>query len=130
SAMSNVNSGADSVAAVLGSVIEVRLLASSSPSWFGDAVASNLGVDNIRGITFPGDANLDNVVDTLDFNALAVNFSQSGKTWGNGDFTGEGTVDTLDFNLLAVNFSKMTPTADGFSPVLEPAVAGLASGIF
>src|SRR5262249_31262754 len=33
-----------------------------------------------------GDANLDGSVDTVDFNALASNFSQSGKRWVQGDF--------------------------------------------
>src|SRR5207247_10459626 len=52
-----------------------------------------------------GDANLDGSVDTVDFNALAANFSQSGKRWIHGDFNYDSVVDTTDFNLLASNFS-------------------------
>jgi len=56
-------------------------------------------------LTLYGDANLDGKVDTIDFNLLAANFGQSGKSWFNGDFDYSGTVNTIDFNLLASNFS-------------------------
>jgi hypothetical protein len=59
--------------------------------------------------TAAGDANLDGSVDTLDFNLLASNFSQSGKRWFNGDFDYDSAVDTIDFNLLAANFSEIVP---------------------
>jgi hypothetical protein len=52
----------------------------------------------------PGDANLDNAVNLADFNLLAANFGQSGRTWVQGDFTGDGMVNLLDFNRLAGQF--------------------------
>jgi hypothetical protein len=54
---------------------------------------------------YAGDANLDGTVDTVDFNLLAANFSQSGKNWTDADFNFDGAVDSVDFNLLASNFS-------------------------
>ena len=45
-------------------------------------------------------------MDTVDFNILAASFSQSGKTFSQGDFNYDGSVNTIDFNLLAANFSK------------------------
>jgi len=75
-----------------------------------------------------GDADLSGTVDTIDFNQLATNFSQSNKLWHDGDFDYSGTVDTLDFNLLATNFAFGIP-ADGGplgSFVPEPAFASLA----
>jgi hypothetical protein len=61
------------------------------------------------------DANRDRSVDTIDFNVLAANFGQSGKTFsqGNFDYDAAGNVDTVDFNLLVANFGK----------ALEPASA-------
>src|SRR5262249_18373084 len=71
-----------------------------------------------------GDANHDRHVDTIDFNILAANFSQTGKTFnqGNFDYSADGKVDTLDFNLLAANFSKY------LAPPPAPAAA-LASAL-
>jgi autotransporter-associated beta strand protein len=55
--------------------------------------------------TYSGDANLDGSVDTVDFNLLASNFSNTGARWSQGDFNYDGMVDTMDFGLLASNFS-------------------------
>lgn len=53
------------------------------------------------------DANLDMVVDSLDFTALQTNFGRvTGSTWAQGDFTGDAKINTEDFNLLAANFGK------------------------
>ena len=62
-----------------------------------------------------GDANLDGVVDTTDFNILASNFSGSGKRWSQADFNYDGATDTVDFNLLASNFSAVVPAASAAS---------------
>src|SRR5262249_11782946 len=75
---------------------------------------------------YSGDANVDGTVDTIDFNLLAANFSQSGKLWQDGDSDFNGTVDTVDFNLLASNFSKSLPgAAFGSALVPEPVVTPL-----
>ena len=56
--------------------------------------------------TWSGDANLDGLVNALDFNALASNFGgASGKLWNQGDFNYDGVTNTLDFNALASNFN-------------------------
>jgi hypothetical protein len=54
--------------------------------------------------SLPGDANLDNAVNLQDFNILASNFGQSGRTWVQADFTGDGMVNLQDFNRLAGHF--------------------------
>jgi len=53
-----------------------------------------------------GDASLDRAVTTTDFNILAGNFGQSGRTFTQGDFSYDGVVNTTDFNILAGNFGK------------------------
>jgi predicted outer membrane repeat protein len=57
------------------------------------------------------DADRSQSVDTVDFNILATNFGQAGKTFsqGNFDYDAAGQVDSVDFNLLAANFSKTLP---------------------
>jgi hypothetical protein len=56
-----------------------------------------------------GDANLDALVDTTDFNLLASNFNATGANWLQADFNADMVVDTLDFNALAANFGQATP---------------------
>jgi exopolysaccharide biosynthesis protein len=73
--------------------------------------------------TRAGDATLDEIVDTVDFNALASGFGQTGRRWSHGDFNYSGTVDTADFNLLAANFGQSMPGAAG-AQVPEPGSAG------
>jgi hypothetical protein len=73
--------------------------------------------------TYYGDANLDGIVNTADFSALAAHFNQSGQFWPSGDFNYDGKVNALDFNAIATNFGELlsSPPAIG-SPVPEPAV--------
>jgi hypothetical protein len=68
------------------------------------------------------DANRDHGVDTVDFNILAANFSQTGRTFsqGNFDYDSAGSVDTIDFNLLAANFGKALAPASPM-PLALPA---------
>ena len=54
--------------------------------------------------TYPGDANLDFMVDAADLNTIALNWQQTGKDWLDGDFSGDGAVDAADLNLLALNW--------------------------
>ena len=63
--------------------------------------------------TLAGDTDHSKTVDTLDFNSLATNFSQTGCNWSQGDFNYDTTVNTIDFNLLAANFSLSLPADSG-----------------
>jgi len=67
-----------------------------------------------------GDANLDGVVDGLDYNAWSLHYNQPGG-WTGGDFNGSGFVDGLDYNLWSLNYG--CPRAG--EPVPEPASAAL-----
>ena len=51
------NGGAD-FEDVLGGVVSMRILSSSSPSAFGDIVAATIGVDNIVAVPEPGSVTL------------------------------------------------------------------------
>src|SRR5439155_16696363 len=57
-------------------------------------------------IAMAGDSNIDGVVNALDFNALASHYGQTGRSWGDADFSGEGNVNTVDFTALAQDFGK------------------------
>jgi autotransporter-associated beta strand protein len=56
-----------------------------------------------------GDANLDNVVNALDFNAVAANYGATSQQWINGDFTYDGTVNSADFTALSGGFGLTLP---------------------
>src|SRR5205814_2110689 len=66
--------------------------------------------------TYSGDANLDGVVDTIDFNSLAAHFGMTGEHWSDGDFNYNGVIDTLDFQFLASNFGQTMPGAAVTAP--------------
>jgi autotransporter-associated beta strand protein len=65
--------------------------------------------------TIYGDANLDGVVNSLDFGTLAANFGKSvANGWEQGDFNYDGVVNSVDFGMLAANFGK----SDGAASVV------------
>jgi hypothetical protein len=104
-----------------------------TPLASGDVIAAGTVTTIVRGDSVAtdglksGDANRDNVVNSDDFNILALNFGGSGKTWDQGDFNDSGTVTSDDFNLLALNFgqSRPAPSVAAASAVPEPASLGL-----
>jgi endonuclease/exonuclease/phosphatase family metal-dependent hydrolase len=66
-------------------------------------------------VALGGDANLDNSVNSDDFNILATNFGLTGQSWLTGDFSLNGLVDSDDFNMLASNFG-LSAAASGPTP--------------
>jgi len=86
---------------------------------------------NARG----GDSDLNGTVNFDDFqSALLLNYNGTGKTWYQGDYTGEGTVNFDDFQILLTQFSStytVGPTTPGSgsglgsSSVPEPASIAL-----
>ncbi|HSV14264.1 MAG TPA: hypothetical protein VLI90_08390 [Tepidisphaeraceae bacterium] len=103
--------GTDPLSDVLSSVIQFRMLSSSSgPTYTGaDPIASTLGVDNVRALTLPGDATLDGKVDVADLGVLATNYSLTGD-WSKGDFNFDGNVNVGDLGALATNYNTSIPT--------------------
>jgi hypothetical protein len=73
-----------------------------------------------------GDANLDGVVDSDDFNILAFNFGDKRTTWIDGDFTGDGVVGSDDFNLLAFNFGQNSDLSQAQIAAFNTFAASLA----
>src|SRR5262249_4571075 len=106
----------------------------------GYASASSINVSTFDGVsvsgsttllryTYSGDANLDGVVNALDFNALASNFGRaSGKLWVQGDFNYDGFVNSLDFTAVASNFNLALPSPPALgAAALVPEPASLAA---
>jgi hypothetical protein len=61
-----------------------------------------------------GDANIDTVVDSLDYNAFLGGYGKlAAAIWTEGDFNGDLKVNTLDFNILAGNFGLSAPVVPG-----------------
>lgn len=58
---------------------------------------------------FCGDANMDGVTDTQDFDVVRDNLFTTDADWNSGDFNGDGVVDVSDVNLW--NDSKFTVAA-------------------
>ena len=121
-----INTSAANASTALGFAESTDLFSSFPASFAGQSVNDTAVL--IR-YTLYGDATLNRTVDTIDFNILAVNFSQTGKTFsqGNFDYDALGNVDTIDFNLLAANFSKTLAPAS--APAAKAAAPGLTDAI-
>jgi len=81
-----------------------------------------------------GDANLDGIVNGLDYTAWADHFGASGGSgnWSQGDFNHDGVVDGLDYVLWADHFSAVGAATTTVALVPEPSsltIAGLG-GLF
>ena len=100
---------------------------------FMDSTAASTGltlgcVDNTSSsqvivmATYPGDFNLDGVVDNLDLSIWFAN-AFTGSTWQQGDANYDGVVDGLDRDLLLAHFGLprlANGLAAGVTPVPEP----------
>jgi hypothetical protein len=112
------------------------------PTALGYAEASALGLSTFDGqavditsiivrYTYIGDANLDGVVNALDFNAVATNFGAgTSEFWYQGDFNFDGIVNTQDFTQLAGNFGQLLPSPAFGSVVPEPGVMCACAAIW
>jgi hypothetical protein len=104
----------------------------------GFADASTLNVTTFAGqavdstsvlirYTFAADTNLDGVVNSADFDALAGHFNSATTLWSSGDFNFDGTVNALDFDFLATNFGSALSSPPLGALIPEPGAAVLAS---
>jgi autotransporter-associated beta strand protein len=102
---------------------------------YSSGSASFAGVNLVQGnkallfrYTYSGDANLDGVVNALDFNALASAYGQNtgSQVWAKGDFNYDGNTDTLDFNALAANFNASGPIPGAGLGTLVPEPSAIA----
>jgi fibronectin-binding autotransporter adhesin len=77
--------------------------------------------------TLLGDANLDGVVNGIDFGILAANFNKGVSRWDQGDFNYDNVVNGIDFGELAANFNKgASGTSIGPGPLSDPALVAFA----
>jgi hypothetical protein len=77
--------------------------------------------------TLLGDANLDGIVNGVDFGILAANFNKGVTGWDRGDFNYDNSVNGVDFGYLAANFDKGVSGADiGGSALSDPALVAFA----
>jgi hypothetical protein len=84
-----------------------------------DGVVSGLASGQIEiKYTLLGDANLDGVVNGVDFTLLAANLGREASSWDRGDFLYTGAVSGQDFTALVGNLGKQ---ANGASVVLGSA---------
>ncbi len=93
------------------------LLASGVSDMAGNLLTANVPIEFF---VLAADANRDRRVDLIDFNILAANFGQTGRTFSQGNFNYDpaGNVGLDDFNLLASRFGTILPSqpdAVGFS---------------
>jgi autotransporter-associated beta strand protein len=73
--------------------------------------------------TLLGDANLDGVVNGVDFGILAANFNRGVSRWDQGDFNYDGAANGVDFGDLAANFNRGASGAADFAALESFAAA-------
>jgi hypothetical protein len=77
--------------------------------------------------TLLGDANLDGVVNAIDFGILAANFNKGVTGWDKGDFNYDNVVSAIDFGEMAANFNKGAVGGNFGLPAYEdPAIVAFA----
>jgi hypothetical protein len=72
--------------------------------------------------TLLGDADLNGVVNGIDFGIVAANFNKGVTAWDQGDFNYDGIVNGIDFAYVAANFNKgaVTGSATSAGAALDP----------
>ena len=128
--------GTDSLGEALSRVATLRMLsAQDGPTLIGDGVAGTMGLDDVRALRLPGDADFDGRVNAADFRLtrLAVG-SRGERGWAQGDFDFDGRVTSRDLLLLRRNLGDSIPAAPpqvtvqataAAAQVPEPAAASL-----
>ena len=56
----------------------------------------------------PGDANLDNRIDSADLGILGANYNLRNRNWAQADFNNDGLVDVADLGILSANWSSLS----------------------
>jgi hypothetical protein len=117
--------GTDTLAEALSHVQNLRVLsAQGGPALMGDVVAGTLGLDDVRALRLPGDANFDGRVDAADFRVARLAAGNRGVGgWARGDFDFDGRVTARDLALLRRHFGQSIPVAP---PAAGAARASLA----
>jgi alpha-L-arabinofuranosidase len=78
--------------------------------------------------TLLGDADLNGVVNGIDFGILAANFNKSVTGWDQGDFNYDGIVNGIDFSLMSANFNKAASTGSAATTSSTDTTASSSSG--
>jgi hypothetical protein len=95
-----------------------------------DGIVAGLAPGQIEvAYTLVGDANLDGVVNSTDFDILAANFNQSITGWDQGDFNYGGNVNATDFDELAANFNQTVSGAASAGDVAALDAFAVVNGI-
>jgi hypothetical protein len=89
-------------------------------TYFANQVQSLLAMADAQAPKLPGDANLDRIVNSQDFVAMASHFGNQSAYLAIGDFNGDRIVNALDFNILATHFGQTLPAGTTLAP--EPAM--------
>jgi hypothetical protein len=106
--------GSQTLSAARSNVSTLRLIsAAGGPSWVGDDINATLGVDDLRALHLPGDANFDNRVNAVDLRTWRRNYGAGGAgvDWAEGDFNFDNRVDARDAALLRRNYGRSVSIA-------------------
>ena len=121
--------GSSTLTQALADVSELRLLSAVAPNYNGDSLVSTVGVDSIRAMRVPGDANFDGSVTFADLVLLAQNYNRIGdRTWATGDFNFDGSVTFSDLVMLAQNYNRTSVLTAGPSNADDVGDAAFRSG--
>jgi hypothetical protein len=118
----------------LGSLTGIGISTGTNATWSVDEIRVGDSFADVTPSLFipvSGDANLDGVVNHLDFDVLYENFG-TGTTWVQGDFDGDGRVSFVDFQAMERNFggTVIDEMAEfSASHVPEPAGALFVAGM-
>ncbi len=95
-----------------------------------DGVVTGLSPGQIEVMyTLLGDANLDGIVNGIDFGILSANYGQPVTSWDQGDFNYDGIVNGIDFGDLSANYGQGVNIAAAAIVAATPAAASTPSTV-
>jgi hypothetical protein len=108
-----VSGGSGDLAETLGNLSKLQIrhdrVIPTPPGSHPPHVTATLGIDNIRAIVLPGDANRDGAVTDADYTIWADNYNASPATWSLGDWNGDNAVTDADYTVWADNYNVTLP---------------------
>jgi len=126
---------------ILSGVIFSSVAATDLSKGVGYGDTSDLGAGSYSGesldasavvirFTSKGDADLNGIVDSLDFSRFVGGYGiNTNALWTQGDFTSDGKVNSLDFNFLAGNFGVLVASPALGAVVPEPVSVGVLAAL-